>query len=166
MALLSLRAYAKHRGVALQAVQKAIASGRIQTTKDAKGRVAIDPVAADESWEASTDPSKQREEPEPQASSQASSTYAISRANRELWQSKIAKLEYEKLNGTVIDAEEAKRTHFALARRVRDAILNVSNRIDGELAAETDPVKVHMILTRALNEALTELAGAGESSSP
>ena len=34
MPVLSLRAYAKHRGVSLAAVQKAIHSGRISTTPD------------------------------------------------------------------------------------------------------------------------------------
>jgi hypothetical protein len=44
---LSLRKYALHRNVSLRAVQKAIASGRIQTTPDGK----IDPASADALWE-------------------------------------------------------------------------------------------------------------------
>lgn len=61
MALLSQRAYAKHRGVTLRAVQKAIEGGRIKTTLDEKGRPKIDPVESDKRWEMLTDPSKQRE---------------------------------------------------------------------------------------------------------
>mgnify|MGYP000176879281 CR=1 FL=1 len=38
MALLSLRAYAKHRGVSLAAVQKAIHSGRITPNSDCGGQ--------------------------------------------------------------------------------------------------------------------------------
>ncbi len=47
---MSLRAYARHRGVALSAVQKAIATGRIQT--EANGT--IDPVKADAQWDQHT----------------------------------------------------------------------------------------------------------------
>jgi hypothetical protein len=44
----SLRAYARHRGVTLAAVQKARGTGRIPTLADGR----IDPVAADTAWEA------------------------------------------------------------------------------------------------------------------
>ena len=43
---MSLRAYARHRGVALSAVQKAIASGRIHPEPDGS----IDPIKADAHW--------------------------------------------------------------------------------------------------------------------
>jgi hypothetical protein len=46
----SLRAYARHRQVALSAVQKAIVSGRI--TKTASGK--IDVASADRQWLANT----------------------------------------------------------------------------------------------------------------
>ena len=49
---LSLRAYAKHRGVSLPAVQKAIRAGRIRTTPDGK----INASEADQEWERNTDP--------------------------------------------------------------------------------------------------------------
>jgi len=53
----SLRAYARHRGVALSAVQKAIASGRVTAVKkDGTRIVGIDLVAADGQWLENTDP--------------------------------------------------------------------------------------------------------------
>jgi DNA-binding protein YbaB len=60
MALMGYREYARHRGCALSAVQKAIRTGRIEA-KDLK----IDPDAADLAWVSSTDPAKQRKEPPP-----------------------------------------------------------------------------------------------------
>lgn len=53
---LSRRAYARHRGVAENAVRKAIASGRIELEPDGT----IDPVKADLAWTRRTDPSQQR----------------------------------------------------------------------------------------------------------
>ena len=47
----SIRAYARHRGVAENAVRKAIKAGRI--TPDSNGK--IDVAKADAAWEANTD---------------------------------------------------------------------------------------------------------------
>ena len=59
MPLLSLRAYAKHRGVSLAAVQKAIRSGRIATNADGL----IDSDRADAEWNAKTRPGQRRAKP-------------------------------------------------------------------------------------------------------
>lgn len=60
--IISLRAYARHRGCTLRAVQKAIESKRIPESAIARqpdGRLAgVDPVAADIAWAANTDPSE------------------------------------------------------------------------------------------------------------
>src|SRR3989304_739104 len=53
---ISLRAYAKHRGVSLPAVQKAIRAGRITTTPAGK----IDSARADADWERNTTPPTMR----------------------------------------------------------------------------------------------------------
>jgi hypothetical protein len=53
---LSRRAYAQHRGVAENAVRKAIGSGRITLEPDGT----IDPGKADRDWAARTDPAQQR----------------------------------------------------------------------------------------------------------
>jgi hypothetical protein len=53
---MSLRAYARHRGCALNAVQQAIRAGRLSKSvkRDAEGGYSIDPKRADVEWEAST----------------------------------------------------------------------------------------------------------------
>jgi pyruvate/2-oxoglutarate dehydrogenase complex dihydrolipoamide acyltransferase (E2) component len=63
MPLLSLRAYAKHRGVSLAAVQKAIHSGRITANADGL----IDSDRADAEWAAKTRPGQRRARPAPPA---------------------------------------------------------------------------------------------------
>ena len=52
----SRRAYARHRGVAENAVRKAIAAGRIELEPDGT----IDVVKADQAWTRRTDPAQQR----------------------------------------------------------------------------------------------------------
>lgn len=55
---LSIRSYAKHRGVSDKAVRKAIQSGRI--AKAVLPDKSIDPALADRLWEANTDPVQRR----------------------------------------------------------------------------------------------------------
>lgn len=61
---ISRRAYARHRGVAENAVRKAIASGRIELEPDGT----IDPEKADRAWARRTDPAQQRAPNKPKAS--------------------------------------------------------------------------------------------------
>src|SRR5271169_4008044 len=49
---MSLRAYARHRGVSLRAVQKALASGRIAAREDGR----LDAEVADVNWSRNTAP--------------------------------------------------------------------------------------------------------------
>lgn len=155
---LSLRAYAKHRGVTLQAVQKAIATGRIATVTTA-GKKGINPDQADRQWDATTDPGMQRGQKQP---TETSSTFQQARAMREAYLAKVAKLVYEERIGKLVSAEKVKAEAFEAARMTRDAILNLPNRISHELASETDPSKIHNLLTIELTKALEELANAGK----
>lgn len=162
----SIRAFAKMQGVSHTAVAKAIKAGRISTTKEGK----IDPVLAAEQWEANTDASKKRDqlgpaaaEPEeaPSKGPRASTAYAVARAIREEYQARTARLTFEAMAGQLVPADKVKLESFQTARLTRDSILNVPNKIAHELAAETDPAKIHVMLTKALNGALEELAAEG-----
>lgn len=151
--LMSLRQYANHRGVALRAVQKAIETGRIQTVKGGK----IDQAAADIAWDRNSDPAKQRKEgADIGATSQA---FQKARAAREAYNAKIAQLNYEKMAGRLVDMEMVRLRSFENARAVRDALLNIPNRIASNLAGETDPIKIGNLLTTEINHALEELSG-------
>jgi hypothetical protein len=164
MGLLSLRAYAKHRGVTLQAVRKAIDDGRIQTTTDPNGKVRVDPAAADKAWEETTDPAKQRK-PEADASAKTPpSDYSRARAMREAYLANLAKITYEEKIGKLVEADAVKKAIFEASRITRDALLNIPNRISPQLASETDPHEVHLLLEAEITRALEELANALRSS--
>jgi phage terminase Nu1 subunit (DNA packaging protein) len=70
----------------------------------------------------------------------------------------LLKLEYEQKSGKLIDAEVVEVETFNFARRVRDAIQNVPDRICAELASCTDVHQVREKLNAAYNEALEELS--------
>ncbi len=173
MPLLSLRAYAKHRGVSLAAVQKAIQSGRI--TPNADGL--IDSGRADAEWKAKTRPGQRgaREAPvvrqkqvdapvvrqEPVEPPAAGLDYFRARAIRESYLARLAKIEFEEKTAKLVSRDEVQVAAFTKARTIRDNLLNIPDRLAATLAAETDADRVHQLLSAEIRQALEELSGGG-----
>lgn len=180
---MSQRAYAARRGVSHKAVQKAIAAGRLAGAVRADGK--IDPAAADRAWAANTDVTKSRNSvsgdpkrrrvpgtpslpassrPEGEAASDPGALgvsdrgYTAARAMREAFAAKTAKLEYERLSGKLIEADEVRRGAFETGRRVRDTILSIPDRLSPILAGLTDVNEIHRALTIELRAALEALS--------
>jgi hypothetical protein len=161
---LSIRAYARHRGVSHVAVKKAIDTGRITPLPDGT----IDPVAADAQWAANTTPSRRsvaaesQEAPQPGAAAReipqtpasASSrprreaadlpTPTLSTGGTSLLQARTVnevvkaqtnKVRLARLKGELVDRSQAVAHVFKLARAERDAWLNWPARISAQMAA-------------------------------
>ena len=177
---MSLRAYARHRGVALSAVQKAIASGRIHPEPDGS----IDPIKADAQWDRHTrtaQPTTPRvttarpppvaqhasqpaaPPPLPQASDDARGVdYHKARAVRETYSARLAKLEFEERTGKLISKDEVDIKYFQLARQLRDRMQQIPRKVAPEIVAlvvaDPDVRGVTDILDVAIREALEDLA--------
>jgi hypothetical protein len=158
MTLVSLRQYAKHRGVSHTAVEKAVKQGRIKLT-DGK----VDVEAADRDWRRNSSPVNA---PNRAARSltggdgpTSGPTYAQSRAVRELYLARLAKIEFEERAAKLVSRDEVTVAAFTKARTVRDNLLNIPDRLAAMLAAESDPAEVHQILTDEIRKALIELSG-------
>ncbi len=67
-------------------------------------------------------------------------------------------LENDITEGKLVSVQGASKESFDGARTIREAILNIPARIAGELAAEADPVRVHIMLEAALRQALNATA--------
>lgn len=156
----SLRAYARHRGVALSAVQKAIEYGRI--TKQVSGKINV--RLADAEWSANTDIGKRgmnggdpdlddREDDDDEVVPQ-NSEYQKHRTSREEIRMKKERIELNKLEGSILDLDDAKRMVFTSFRTIRDAIMNVPARTKDLLAAESDPYRIETMLENELAAAL------------
>lgn len=171
---LTYSAYAKHRGVSVEAVSKAVREGRISTVTNKKGVKQIDPDVADREWAENTDPMMQRvHKTDPSALAPAPLSDAEleapdaddeepvlfkAKAKKEHYLAKHAKLKYEQAAGELVEAETVKRQAMELARTLRESILGIPDRIAGELAGETDPHRVHVLLSKELHQALEELS--------
>lgn len=179
--LMGYREYARHRGVSLGAVQKAVRAGRITANDEKK----IDSAVADRDWDINTDASRvavsaveataplaQKEisfaAPSGEGGDKATteeltgtdpnaSRYRESRASREFYVAAKQKLEYEQLLGQLINVDEAKRMAFTSFRAIRDSVLNVAARVKDQLAAETDPHACEELLERELSAALASV---------
>lgn len=169
--LLSFRQYAKRRGVSPEAVSKAVETGRISTVLDAAGKRKIDPAKADAQWELNTSKAMQRkptaparppvsESPDPAPTAGAGPSYAQSRAIREAYAARLAKLEFEEKSEKLVEVDKVKVEAFRTARIVRDAILAVADRIDAELAVLNDRNEINRVLKTELVRALEDLANA------
>jgi len=166
---LSLARYAKHRGVVTAAVHKAIVEGRLSKSVKRKGQgYQIDVELADQEWAANTDtgsgyPAHAKNAgtiPPPSAAPSSDDepiTYAEARAQHERFKARLAQLELEEREGKLVEAEVVKQQAFRVARMVRDSLLNLPDRVAGELAAETNQFKVHQRLTLEIRRALEDM---------
>jgi len=179
---LSIRAYAQHRGVSHTAVAKAIKAGRISKEPDDT----IDPAKADVQWARNTLPSQalntsaQKPAPKvatPPVSSPLSTAlvsthletnrvstpdYQTSRAIRETYSARLAKLEFEERTGKLLNADEVKVRHFNLARLLRDRIQQIPRKVAPQIVAavvaQPDQRVIEDLLMDAIREALEELS--------
>jgi len=177
--LMGIRAYGRHRGVSHSAVQQAISTGRIRRRADGR----IDSAQADRDWELRTDPSKPRNAvtgepkhrrapgapPSPMGSHGAGngngdgtsdrllSSYAASRAIRELYLSRMAKLEFELADGKLLDAQWVSDVAFRSARNARDIWRGIPDRLAPVLIGLTDPARIRELIAAEIAAGLAEL---------
>ncbi len=174
----SQREYARRKGWQPSYVNKLVKQGVIPLRE---GRV--DPAEADAAIARHRDPARKRgqartraraqQNDEGRVSHQSNGTdevelddtvsYAQARAVREAYRARREKLLYEELRARLLDTEEVKTAAFNKARVVREALLNIPDRVSAVLAAESDQAKVRTLLVAEIREALEELT---DTSSP
>ncbi|MBL8527560.1 MAG: hypothetical protein JNL68_07750 [Burkholderiales bacterium] len=169
---LSLREFARRHSVALNAVQEAITSGRISAAavrRDAAGRlVAVDEQRALVDLHENTSPSARTSKAwaatggnEAAAEDDPSDpSYRASRAKRERHQADIAELDYLQRVGKLVDAGAVDREITESLTRVMTSVMRIADRKAQILAAETDPNRVHKILTAEFRAAFDECSRA------
>lgn len=165
---ISIRAYARHRGVTDTAVHKAIRAGRI--TPEADGT--IDADRADREWARNSDAPKAGTRanaakvavPEgggdaPAALPAGGTSLLQARTVNEVVKAQTNKVRLARLKGELVDRPQAIAHIFKLARSERDAWLNWPARISAQMAAklDVDPHAMHVALEAAVREHLQEL---------
>jgi phage terminase Nu1 subunit (DNA packaging protein) len=157
MALMSLRAYARHRGCSLNAVQTAIRAGRLQesVTRNDRGQPKIaNPELADREWEATTDYSKAPGAVKAAAAARAQGhtvsergqtpngrsrvpdgvavpselSLAEESAREKFWRAHLAELEFRRRSGELVDATQMQARIADVFTRVRTRLLGLPTR--------------------------------------
>lgn len=88
--------------------------------------------------------------------------YAQARADREVCQAQRAKLDLERQQGILVRADEVKLGAFNVARKARDQLIALPERVAALLAATQDPAEVHRILEEEIERICQEIAGDAE----
>jgi len=83
--------------------------------------------------------------------------YTQARTLNERYKAALKKLEFDEKNGSLVRADEVKQEAFDCARRTRDAILNIPDRVAAMLASENKESAVRELLAAELRTALEEL---------
>ena len=173
---MSQREYARRRGISNSTVHDAVKAGRISTI-DGK----IDPELADREWRDNTDhstprnritgkpklartpgvPSEPMDLSGPDGASATGSGYAKARAAREIYTAQIAKLELDERRGNLVRADEVRLGAFNVARKTRDQLIALPERVSAILAATTDVIVVQRILEEEIERICQEISDAG-----
>ena len=162
----SFTAYAAHRQVSPAYITKLFNQKRLDEAIhiDEKGRKLIHREKADELLYGSL-----RERPdarerieagdvEPaQTTSKGIPNYADSRAVREAFVARLAKLDYEERQGKLVEADKVRLQAFELARKVRDALLAIPDRVASTCAHETSEHEVHKLISDEIVQVLQRL---------
>jgi len=165
---LSLRAYARHRGCALNAVQQAISAGRLSSksvTKSPDGTYSVDPKRADIEWAASTyadrvpltGPTAPRGDKRDDGAQAELPDLMEARARLEAAKADLAEMDLAERRGELVQANEAEAQMVAIFSSCKTKLLGVPARV-----RQQDPglTKEQVELIEAvIREALEGLAG-------
>ncbi len=143
----------------------------------------IDPDAADREWRENTDQSKPRNritgrpkharppgEPsvpmdfgipdEASGGNGTASGYAKARAARELYLAQLAKIELDEKRAILVRADEVRVGAFNMARKARDQLIALPERVAAILAATEDAAEVQRILEEEIERICQEITDA------
>jgi hypothetical protein len=176
------------QGGNLMAVQKARDSGRISVVQDANGNYVVDFEKADAQWAANTHPTQGRETKAEQAArsqpggraapadrtgikadatngdsaavNATSQKFSLGRAAKMAYEAATAELNYKVRVGELVERSKERSDGKALAVEIKDKLLGIPDRLSALLAAESDPLKIHVMLTDELIIAIERISQA------
>ncbi|MBF0140112.1 MAG: hypothetical protein HQL74_07515 [Magnetococcales bacterium] len=187
---MGVREYARHRGTSHTAVQRAIKAGRIKVGKDGRidsvkadrdweantlqsqtpGKRINDPPIPEPQRNIGPHviPMPDNNQPRRQAQSGSAEqdqkgipNYQTSRAIREAYNAKIARIDFEQRMGKLVDRADVINAAFENARKIRDRINAVPSRLGASIAAlapGTNIGAVERLLAQEFSKILDELS--------
>ena len=165
--LLTISAYAKHRGVSQPAVSKAIQAGRITVVMQS-GKKLIDPEVADIQWAKNTrlrltDIGEEKQSapfPHPGVSDIESKVYDIkaARAKREHHEANLAEMREREKAGQLLEADRVQKAATSAGALLRNAMEQIVSKVSSRVASVSDVAEVRALLTKEIDAALADAA--------
>ena len=146
--------YAEHRKISRPMVSKLIREDRILVTESGH----IDQEISDLLMDSFSESPLRNDRDQLKTQLQSVGDYATQRALLTQYKAEMAKLELDRARGDLVDSAYTQQCAFSTARRVRDAVLRIPDRIAPMVAAESDQTKVRTLLDQELRQALEELS--------
>lgn len=149
---ISIRKYATLRGFSEGTVRAAIKTGRITPNSDGS----IDVARADSEWSGRAQLGSSVGLATVGPDSDPSATYLKSRAAREFFNARNAKIENARLEGSMIPVAEVAHEWSNVINTLKVLMLGLPVKLARRLAAETDHPKVRVLLDRELRKILEQ----------
>lgn len=179
---MNLTEYAKRRGVSLTLISKYCRQGKLGEAARKDGKEwKINAAKADRILKGTLAPSRKGKQKEPKNEKKLGSRrrrkestekretikeagldklcFAEAQAENERYKAALNKLKYEERMGQLVEAEKVHTEAYNTARRVRDALLGIPDRVAPIVAAEANPDQVHALLTEEITQALEGISG-------
>ena len=163
--LISMAELAKLKNVSRMAVSKKVKSGKLDSAVvNHNGRKLINKEEAFRLWDIQALPSKDttvRKQLKQKINAKTDDeipAYGESKAKREYFLAELAKLDVEEKKEQLVSVDEIKKSSFAKARAMREALTNLADRVSHQLAGEDDATVIHNLLSIEHKEALENLA--------
>lgn len=146
----------------VKGIKSGILSGSVKKTKIGKRVVyKIHAEKGAREWADNIDPSKKRDDEKQietkEMGGTGSSHYQKAKAHKEFFAAKLAELDYQQKAGKLVSADRVKAESFKIARRIRDSILSVPEKISAEVAAMDNPREISIYMKEQLAAALKDL---------
>jgi hypothetical protein len=184
--LISMREFGRRLGVSANAVSKAARAGRIHLVQgkldpdaaardwaantNAGQRMAAAARAGASVGQPRVDPGLGRGDGGPAPTQLGgmpaehvnghATAYSQARAIREGFVARLAKIEYEREIGKLVEADKVRTDAFNIARRAREMIMAIPARLAPVLAGEANSFEVQRILTEEMRRVCDEISRA------
>lgn len=126
---MSLRQYARHRGVASRTIQKAFHAGRIVALRRERGAIIVDSEDCDRRLGAIDEEAREDGEARAQAEGAAGRAFSTARAIREHYRARLRQLEHGERTGALVSVDAVRVSAFNSARLARDALRGIADRV-------------------------------------
>ena len=162
--LISLAELAMLKNVSRAAVTKKIKSGKLEgAVVNHNGRKLVNKEEAIRLWDRAdtrvvTTVKKELKQKIDNLSADEIPDFAESKAKREFYLAELAKLDVEEKKKELVSVDEIKKSSFAKARSIREALTNLADRLSHQLAGEDDATVIYKIINTEHKEALQNLA--------